>query len=140
MTRSLLLSALCLLAACGSGPAGDPRAEIEAAIDAHLAKRTDLDLGAMEVAVDSVDVQGDSAEAVVSFRGQGAAEAAMTMTYQLTRGEGGWAVQPKSGMGHGGVTPPPRADDDQGLPPGHPPTAGEAPAQELPPGHPPVSQ
>jgi len=147
MRHILLLSIallLALAAGCGGtpsgAPAGDSTAQIQAAVDAHLAKRTDLALGDMDVRVDSVEFKGDEAEAVVSFRAPGAAEAAMSMTYQLTRTDDGWEVKPKEGMGgHGGMAPPPSADDPS-LPPGHPPTGGEAPQQALPQGHPPVQQ
>lgn len=143
---TLSLSAA-LLVGCGGAPSGgtasssgNSRAEIQAAVDAHLAKRTDLALGDMDVTVKSVEFNGDAAEAVVGFRASGAAEEAMSMTYQLTRTDSGWQVKPKEGMGgHGGITPPPTAEDPN-LPPGHPPTTGEAPAQELPQGHPPVAQ
>jgi len=146
--RNILLVSIALsiasLGGCGGSPGGAPagnlKAEIQAAVDAHLAKRTDLALGDMDVAVDSVDLQGDDkAEAVVSFRAPGAAEAAMSMTYQLTRTATGWEIQPKESMGHGGIAPPPSAEDPN-LPPGHPPTSGEAPQQNLPQGHPPVQQ
>jgi hypothetical protein len=115
----------------------DVNARVEAAIRKHLAKRSDLDMASMELTIDHVDVQGESAQATVGFRVKDTPEAAMSMNYQLVKEAGEWVVQPAA-AGHG-ATPPPAAPG-QGLPPGHPPAGGAQPPQPLPPGHPPVAQ
>jgi hypothetical protein len=117
----------------GSNP--DVNAQIEGAVRKHLSRRGDLDMSAMDMGIEAVEVNGDEADATVSFRVKGTPEAAMSMKYHLIRQAGAWVVQPNAAAGHGATPPPPR-----GLPPGHPPAGGQQPAQPLPPGHPPVAQ
>ena len=145
-----VLAALTALAACNSGPgpapapeaaaaapAGDVEAQVEAAVRKHLSRRSDLDMGAMDMTIQKVDVQGETAEAVVGFQVKGQPEAAMSMNYRLVRENGEWVVQPNAGAAH---APEAQPGAGQGLPPGHPPTSGAEPSQPLPPGHPPVAQ
>ncbi len=131
----LLLVLFTTLLACG-GPPEDPKAGVQAAVESHLAQRTDLDMSAMDVSIDQVEVNGDSAEAQVSFRSKGNPDAAMNMTYALTRTDDGWKVEPKAGSGHG--LPEQQTPPSMDLPPDHPPAeGGEA---TLPQNHPPVAQ
>ena len=92
----------------------------------HLARRSDLDMTAMDMTIERVDVQGDTADATVGFRVKNTPEAAMSMDYRLIKQAGEWTVQPNTAAGHGA---PPSA-----------PAPGPAPKQDLPPGHPPVAQ
>jgi hypothetical protein len=144
-----VLAALAALAACGSGPeptptpeaaaapAGDVESQVEAAVRKHLSRRSDLDMNAMDMTIQKVDVQGETAEAVVGFQVRGQPGAAMSMNYRLVRQGGEWVVQPNAGAAH---APAPQPGAGQSLPPGHPPTSGAEPSQPLPPGHPPVAQ
>jgi hypothetical protein len=120
-------------AASEAAPADDVNAEVEAAVRKHLTRRSDLDLAAMNLTIERVDVQGETAEARVGFQVKDTPEAAMSMDYRLVKTNGEWVVQPNA-------TPPAAAPAQPGLPPGHPPAGAEQPAQRLPPGHPPVAQ
>ncbi|MEZ5363540.1 MAG: hypothetical protein R2748_14660 [Bryobacterales bacterium] len=115
----------------------DVNAQVDAAVRKHLSRRSDLDMTAMDMTVRDVQVAGDEADATVGFQVKGSPESAMSMQYHLIKQGGEWVVQPKPPADHGAAPPPAQ----QGLPPGHPPSGGEAPpAQKLPPGHPPVAQ
>jgi hypothetical protein len=126
-----LLLAVCLLAftACGeSSPpaprakppsAGDLNAQVEAAVRKHLSRRSDLDMSKMDLSIQNVSVEGETAEATVGFQVKGAPESAMSMNYRLVKEAGEWVVQPNEGAGHGAAPPQPA----QPLPPGHPPVA-----------------
>ncbi len=66
-------------------------ADIRAAIGAHLAQKSNLNLKAFDTNVTKVTLQGDRAEAHVSFElknGPGA----MQMLYHLQKGAAGWKV------------------------------------------------
>lgn len=108
-----------------AGPDAGLRTEIETAVRRHLDRRSDLDMSAMDLTIDRVDVDGDSATAVVSFQVRGTPEAGMSMEYPLAREAGVWTVQAKP-SGHGEdaprqVAPPAPGGGGAGLPPGHPP-------------------
>ena len=146
--RALTLLLLVALVACGEAPStgssvppdsgGDINAQVETAVRKHLARRSDLDMSKMDLSIQNVTVQGETAEATVGFQVKDAPEAAMSMKYHLVKEAGEWVVQPNAGAGHGAA--PPQPVPGQGLPPGHPPAGGPQPAQPLPPGHPPVAQ
>jgi len=73
--RIPVLLALAALLGCGgstapsgapeasSAPASGVEAEVEAAVRKHLSQRTDLDMTAMDMTIENVDVQGDAAVA-----------------------------------------------------------------------------
>jgi hypothetical protein len=113
-----------------AAPASEVKAQVEAAVRKHLAKRSDLDMSAMELTIEQLEVQGETANAQVGFRVKDTPEAAMSMDYRLVKEAGEWV--------HGADPPP--SGPGQGLPPGHPPTGESPSAQPLPPGHPPVAQ
>ena len=175
----LLLAPLALILSCGAsepvaeivpGSSAAGEGEIETALRAYLAARTDLNLKSLEVEIVNVSQTGDSASATAEFRAPGGAEPLLAMGYQLDKVDGEWQVQgsgsanaaapPPSGWqpqgdmpaGHpptdapaGGGLPSghPQVDGPAGgaLPPGHPPADSPAGGGEaLPPGHPPVSQ
>lgn len=145
----LLLTLIFAVATLGCGGAESPNGAILEAVEAHLAKRTDLDMSAMELSLSNVEVTGDRAEAEVAFTATGTGQPAMSMNYSLRREGEGWVVEPKQGSTHsmpgqqqaapmpGGGVP---GGGGQGLPPSHPPIEGGAGGQELPPGHPPLSE
>jgi hypothetical protein len=122
MSRSLavlLLAGLALLGCQQEVSEASPEAEIEAAINAHVANKSQLDLANMEIEVQEVDVQGDMARALILFRTKGG-EAEMPVRYSLAREDGSWVVQDKG----------PRRVHGQPLPQGHPPV--ETPEREAP--------
>lgn len=80
-----------------SGP--DAQA-IRAAIENHLRGNRELNLDAMDMAVDSVAVNGDRARARASFHIKNGGATGMTMQYFLQRSGNGWVVtngQPADG-------------------------------------------
>ena len=142
MFRAFLI-ALTLFTLSGCAGGGPPtEAEALDAVRTHLAKRTDLNFGEMGLIVESVEGDGEQATVSIGFTLEGQTESAMSMQYQLSHEESGWAVVAPAagGAGHGSgqqVAPPPSGGGD--LPPNHPPLGGE-PQQDLPPNHPPVAQ
>jgi hypothetical protein len=142
-TAVILLVLLTMLGAgCGSSESSD--ALVRDAILHYLAGRTGLNMSKMNVNVDSLKYEGDTASAVVTISSRDDAKASMQMTYQLRRAGGGWEVVPAGSTSdaHSGMAPPniPQAAGE--LPPGHPPAGGApegaAEGTELPQGHPPV--
>jgi hypothetical protein len=143
------LLAIAVLVGCGgqsapSGAAESPapaasgvEAEVEAAVRKHLSRRSDLDMSAMDMSIENVDVQGDTAVATVGFEVKGNPQSGMSMQYNLAKENGEWVVQAKP-AGHVGTTP--QTAPSQGMPPNHPPAGGGQSGQELPPNHPPVAQ
>lgn len=125
-----------------SSSAADQDAAVEQAIQAHLAKRTDLNLGGMDIAVERITYPAsDEARAEVAFRAKGQAEAMLEMVYRLDRVEDAWQVRPGAAQGAAGA---PQTQPGGAMPPDHPPVGGTPPSggsgSELPPGHPPVAQ
>jgi hypothetical protein len=81
-------------------PAASDEDAIRAAIGKHLRENSGINLAAMDTSFDSISVQGDKAQANVTFRlKQGGTS--MTMTYLLSRNADGWLVlhsQPGGGQ------------------------------------------
>ena len=136
--KRLLLA--CLALALAAGTACNRRAQNEVAVrqavERYLASRPNLNMGGMDLAVTSVKVRDEKAEAEVTFRAKSDSKATMSMHYNLKRRGGKWEVEPQSG-GHGANMPPMQGSSE--LPSGHPPAGSSAPT-ELPPGHPPVKK
>ena len=128
--RLSILLALAAFIACGgdsaapgdattsAAPAASVESDVEAAVRKHLSRRSDLDMSAMDMTIQDVEVQGETAVATVGFEVKGTPESAMSMHYNLAKEAGEWVVQANQ-AGHGGAPPP--AAPSQGLPPGHPP-------------------
>ena len=129
----VIVIAITSLFACG-GPSEpvDSRPEVEAAVERHLAAKTDLDLTNMAIEVLEVDYAEETASALVRIQARDNPDALMELRYELRRGPEGWEVVERE-----------RPDGDPAEPPsGHPPVDGsdsEAPP-DLPPGHPPVNR
>ena len=130
--RTTLLCTLALLllaaaAGCQKNAATSDEQQIRAAIDAHLATRTGLNLAGMEKDVRKVTVTGAMATADVEFRSKPGG-VSMMVTYNLEKQGNTWAVKKSTstGVGH------PPTDAPEAAP-------GNAPRGELPTGHPPVS-
>lgn len=132
---------------CSEASEADETANVQRAVEQHLAKRTDLDPSNLRVVVEKVSYEdnGERATAAVTIVARQDPKATMQMMYRLRKTTGGWEVEPSQGAGaHGGgaAAPAPPAGESGGeLPPGHPPMeGGEGGAEsELPPGHPPVA-
>lgn len=107
-------------AASSQGPASavSQEEEIRVAVRSYLAGRPGLSLENMEMEFGEIQVQGDQAEADVSFRSK-SGQGEMSMHYTLVRQDGQWVVQKPSG-GHG--------TGEGEMPPSHPPVQSEEPA------------
>lgn len=109
-----LAGATILLSGCNKAGSNDPKAAIQAAIEAHLKQRPNLTLTNMILEVQDVKVTGDTAQADVKFRSKQSADLVVGVRYTLKRAGDGWQVEsssPTGGMGalpHGGagVSPP----------------------------------
>jgi len=103
-------------AACNRG-IDTPEAVRQGVID-YLAKRSNINVSAMNVEVTSVSFRQSEADATVSFSAKGASQGQpMSMRYTLERKGNRWVVKEKSESGNphaGGATIP------GDLPPGHP--------------------
>jgi hypothetical protein len=127
---------------------------IRSGINQHLASLNTLNLGAMDMNITSVSVQGNQAQAQVEFRPKGGAPqgAGMQVAYSLEKQNGIWVVQNSQPSGGSiqhpapGENPPmnsasppsdslpnfrdlvPGGGSPNALPPGHPPINGQATA------------
>jgi hypothetical protein len=88
---------------------------IRTAIQNHLQGNHGLNMGAMDMTLDSIAVNGDQAQAHASFRMKNSGSTGMTMQYFLQRSGSGWVVTngqpadgntqlPPSGAARQGVT------------------------------------
>lgn len=127
------------LAACSKN-IDTPEAVKEGVIK-DIAKK--VDVGSMDVNVDSVDFRENEADAKVSFKPKGGpVSQSITMNYVLERQGDEWHIKSRDMETHGKqpAAAAPGASDASGqaLPPGHPAvTPGQA-AGPLPAGHPQV--
>jgi hypothetical protein len=97
-----------------------------------------VDVGTMDVTVDSVSFREKEADATVSFTPKGAPRSqSMVMSYALERQGDEWKIKSRSML-----TPHDRVQGSNGqpgqtaLPPGHPSVAAPPGGTPLPPGHP----
>lgn len=110
---------------CG-GTGQTPEAVKQGVLD-YLAARSDLDLGAIQVDVTSVQFRQKEADATVAFRPKGgAAGSGMEMRYTLEKKGGRWVVK---GKGQAPVGAPPHGAQAE---------TGKPPAPAMPPDHPPL--
>jgi hypothetical protein len=133
---AILCLAALLLAGCSKNI--DTPEAVKEGIIKDIAKK--VDVGSMDVNVDSVSFRSDGADATVSFRPKGAPTSqSMTMKYQLERQGGEWHVKNRNMESHGEQQQvqqaPPLQPGQTTLPAGHMAVTGAAP---LPPGHPTV--
>jgi len=95
-----------------------------------------VDVGAMDVNVDSVSFRDKEADAQISFRAKGgSATQAIIMKYQLERQGDEWKIKGRNMQTHQDAAAAAGQAGGGQLPPGHPATAGQT---QLPPGHPSV--
>jgi hypothetical protein len=150
-----LMVVLGLLVAVTSGckKAPSDAEAIRSGITQHLTALKTLNLGAMDMDVSNLSVQGSQARAQVTFRPKAGAPpgAEMQVAYQLEKRDSGWVVTKTEAVGgaidHPAANANPHAQPGQGdvhgnLPdlrglvqPANPPANGA-----LPPGHPPIDQ
>jgi hypothetical protein len=131
---AILCLAALLLAGCSKN-IDTPEAVKEGVIK-DIAKK--VDVGSMDVNVDSVSFRNDGADAQISFRPKGAPlSQSMTMKYQLERQSGEWHVKSRNMETHGQQPQtqqaPPLQPGQTTLPAGHMAVGGGG---ALPPGHP----
>jgi hypothetical protein len=103
-------------------PSGPDADAIRAAIEDHLRSNSSLNLDAMEMTVDSVNVKGSQAQAHASFYMKNGGASGMTMEYFLQRSGNAWVVtngQP--------------ADGNMQLPPSNAAPSGASTTQATPP-------
>jgi hypothetical protein len=133
---TLLAVGLILPAGCNRG-LENKEAVRQAVID-HLATRSNLNVGSMQVDVTSVSFRGDEVDATVSFRAKGAdSGSGMTMDYTLERKSSRWVVKSRRETGatpHGSMEGAmPEGMPSGELPAGHPPVTGQsAPVETAP--------
>jgi hypothetical protein len=81
-------------------PSPSDTSAIRAAIEDHLRGNRELNMDAMDMVVDSVNINGDQAQAHASFHVKNGGATGMTMQYFLQRNASGWVVtngQPADG-------------------------------------------
>jgi hypothetical protein len=82
------------------GVSSSDAAGIRAAIENRLQGKQGLNMGAMQMVIDSIAINGDHAQAHASFHVKNGGATGMTMTYLLERSSNGWVVtsgQPADG-------------------------------------------
>ncbi len=124
----ICLAALCL-AGCSKNI--DTPEAVKEGVLKDIAKK--VDVGAMDVNVDSVSFREKEADAKVSFKPKGApASQSIVMNYALERQGDEWHIKSRNMQAHEKQQPGQTA-----LPPGHP-AAGAGAGDPLPAGHPSV--
>lgn len=131
-TVTLLLAAL-LVAGCSKNI--DTTEAVKEGIIKDIAKK--VDVGNMDINVDSVSFRENEADATVSFmpKGGGASQA-MIMTYKLERNGDEWRIKSRNMQNHAQQPQQQQQAASGALPPGHPTVTAPKPGTPLPPGHP----
>ena len=133
------MAAICLAAILLAGCAKniDTPEAVKDGVLKDIAKK--VDVGSMDVNVDSVSFREKEADAQVSFMPKGAPRSqAITMSYVLERQGDEWHIKSRTMSMHGAAGTQP-AGGQAALPPGHPGMSGAPnPGTPLPPGHPQV--
>ena len=96
---SVLFAVLVLSTGCGKQQTNADA--VRAGINEHLNSLKTLNLGAMDMTVTSVSIQGDQAQAQVEFRPKGGSPtgAGMQVAYSLQKQDGKWIVQNSQPIG-----------------------------------------
>jgi hypothetical protein len=127
-----VLICLAALSLAGCSKNIDTPEAVKEGVIKDIAKK--VDVGAMDVSVDSVSFREKEADAKVSFKPKGAAVSqAIVMNYSLERQGDEWHIKSRNMQAHEQQQPGQTA-----LPPGHP-TAGAGAPGPLPAGHPQVN-
>jgi hypothetical protein len=126
-SAALCLASL-LLAGCSKNI--DTTEAVRDGIIKDISKK--VDVGTMDVNVDSVSFREKEADATVSFTPKGAPRSqSMVMSYALERQGDEWKIKSRSML-----TPHDQVPGQTGLPPGHPGASSPGEGTPLPPGHP----
>ncbi len=127
-SAALCLAAL-LLAGCSKNI--DTTEAVRDGIIKDISKT--VDVGTMDITVDSVSFREKEADATVSYTPKGAPRSqSMVMSYALERQGDEWKIKSRSML-----TPHDQGQGATGLPPGHPgASAAPGAGTPLPPGHP----
>ncbi len=119
MKRAIIL-VIIFLAACSQSPKASEDA-IRKALMQYLGTKQGLALDKMDLHIDKVQMQGDRADADVTFNVKGAPTQSMSMRYTLHRASEGWVVDRSDTVtGHPDTRPNQSALPGE-LPAGHPP-------------------
>ena len=126
-----VLLAVLLLAGCSKNI--DTTEAVREGVIKDISKK--VDIGSMDISVDSVSFREKEADAQVSFMPKGGGKSqAITMTYLMERQGDEWHIKSRNMSSHMQQQPGQTA-----LPPGHPSASGAPqPGAPLPPGHPQV--
>jgi hypothetical protein len=121
---------------------------IRSGIDEHLNSLKTLNLGAMDMNIQTVSIQGNHADAQVEFRPKagGPPGAGMQVSYKLDKLDGKWVVQNSQPAGGMIEHPAPGQNPHQNTSPAASSPlpdfrnlVGAGSGTQLPPGHPPVN-
>lgn len=100
-----LVGSILLTGGCNKAGSNDPKAAIQAAIEAHLKQRQNLMLTNMTLEVQDVKVTGDTAQAEVKFRSKQSTDLVVGVRYMLKRAGDAWQVESSSPTGGMGASP-----------------------------------
>lgn len=133
---TILLLAALLAAGCSKNI--DTPEAVKEGIIKDIAKK--VDVGSMDINVDSVSFRQNEADAQVSFMPKGGGRSqAIVMSYQLERQGDEWRIKNRNMNAHNQQQPGQTAPGQTALPPGHPGMARmPPPGTPLPAGHPQV--
>jgi hypothetical protein len=102
--KAALLLLIACLAACQRG--NQSKEAVRQGVLDYLSQTVKLNLGAMDVKVDSVTFEGNKAKAAVAISLKGNTTPMMNKQYELEQKEGKWVVVGRSGdAGHGASMP-----------------------------------
>ena len=87
----------------------------------YLSQKAGMNVAAMEINLTSVKINGNQADATVTFAAKGSKSAQMTMQYHLEQKDNKWIVVGRQDSGQHTATPPSGA-----MPPGENPHGGGA--------------
>jgi len=104
--KAIGVGLLLALIVAGCGSTTNDNDAIRSAIDAHLARNSNLNVAAFDTEVQNVNVQGNEAKADVAFRVKGG-PGVMQLTYDLKKTGGTWAVVQLSPVGSNFTHPVP---------------------------------
>jgi hypothetical protein len=128
LTAAVLAAAL--LAGCSKNI--DTPEAVKQGVIKDIAKK--VDVGNMDVTVESVSFRGKEATAMIAFKPRGGdPKQAITMNYTMEKQGDEWHVKGRDMQRHQAVQPGAGAPGGQQLPPGHPSTST---GQQMPAGHP----
>ncbi len=94
-----------LFSGCSKSRDSGAEREVRAALNAHLQKKGNLALNNMNMDIQSVKFNGDSAEAQVRFQSKEKADLAVSVRYVLRRAGDHWEVESSSPVGGMGSDP-----------------------------------